>query len=312
MTTEMDADRKAALATLTDEERAAIESEDVTEEERAALAAVAGEDDDGDDGDDGDDDAADAAPIEGKGAAADDAAAPEIPPAGAPAAEDDDAPAFKPRYRADVPEDLDEQLAAIATEEAALAQRMKDGDIDVADFMTEQKRLSKEAAKLEGKRDQAASFEELNRQNAEQEWQWTVERFMRKVKKAEGVDYRGDAEKGQDFDGFVKVLAANPKNSDKDMEWFLVEAHKRTKALHGVTDKAPEAKPDEKKPDGKPAGRKAPTAGMPATLALVPGGDGPGDMGDEFSDLDALDGLEYEMALAKMTPAQRERYLQAA
>jgi hypothetical protein len=95
------------------------------------------------------------------------------------------------------------------------------------------------------------------------------------------------------------------------MEWFLSEAHKRTKALHGVAaDKlAPKADGD-KKPEAKT--RKPNLDKLPANLSQVPGGDGPGDVGSEFADIDKLDGLAYETALAKMTPSQRERYLATA
>ena len=47
------------------------------------------------------------------------------------------------------------------------------------------------------------------------------------------------------------------------------------------------------------------------TLAQVPGSDGPGDVAGEFADVLALDGMEYEAAIARMTPAQRERFLRA-
>ena len=56
--------------------------------------------------------------------------------------------------------------------------------------------------------------------------------------------------------------------------------------------------------------RKSPVDALPATLAQVPGSDGPGDVSGEFSELDSLEGLDYEQAIAKMTPVQRERFVQ--
>ncbi|WP_259373112.1 hypothetical protein [Roseateles chitinivorans] len=41
----------------------------------------------------------------------------------------------------------------------------------------------------------------------------------------------------------------------------------------------------------------------------MPGGDHPGDTGDEFAELDSLDGDKLEAKLARMTPDQRSRYL---
>jgi len=58
------------------------------------------------------------------------------------------------------------------------------------------------------------------------------------------------------------------------------------------------------------ASRKSPIDAAPKTLAQVPGGNGPGDVdGNEFSDVDRLTGDAQEAAIAKMTPAQRERYM---
>ena len=57
------------------------------------------------------------------------------------------------------------------------------------------------------------------------------------------------------------------------------------------------------------AKRKPPVDAAPKTLAQVPGSDGPGDVGSEFADIEALDGMEYEDAIARMSPAQREKFL---
>ncbi len=48
----------------------------------------------------------------------------------------------------------------------------------------------------------------------------------------------------------------------------------------------------------------------PAIAAQVPGSDGPGDVdGNEFSDVDRLTGDTQEAAIAKMSAAQRDRYM---
>jgi hypothetical protein len=56
--------------------------------------------------------------------------------------------------------------------------------------------------------------------------------------------------------------------------------------------------------------RKPPLDAVPKTLAQVPGSDGPGDVdGNEFSDVDRLTGDAMEAAIAKMSAAQRDRYM---
>jgi hypothetical protein len=315
---DLDAARKLAMAQLSDEERAALEEDELSPDERAALTAIAGDEGEGADEDDEDDDSEDDDEDgEDDTKAADKAGKLDVKAAAADTLEGDDAdddapPPFKPHFKVEVPADLDEQLAALATKEAELAEQMKAGEIDMTEFLAQQRTVAKEIAKLESTRERAATFEEINAQSATQEWNWTVAQFLRKVKKNEGIDYAPDSVMGGDFDTFVKAVAARPENADKDFAFFLTEAHKRVKALHGIADKTvkPEAKP---KPGDKPAARKPGVKNLPADLAHVPGGDGPGDVGDdEYAALDKLEGLEYETALAAMPKAARERYLQAA
>lgn len=326
--TDLDAARKLAMAQLSDEERAALEEDELSPEERAALTAIAGDaGDDADDEDDDEDDDGDDGATDTKSAGKDDEAddkggKPDVKTADADKPNgdgvDDDAapPPFKPHYRVEVPADLDEQLATLATKEADLAEQMKAGEIDMTEFMAQQRQVARDIAKLESTRERAATFEELNAQAAIQEWNWTVSQFLRKVKKAEGIDYGPDSAMGGDFDLMVKAIAARPENADKDFAFFLTEAHKRVKALHGIADKTvtpPKEGKGDKGSDGKPAARKPGVKNLPADLAHVPGGDGPGDVGDdEYAALDKLEGLDYETALAAMPKAARDRYLQAA
>lgn len=93
----------------------------------------------------------------------------------------------------------------------------------------------------------------------------------------------------------------------------MQEAHKRVMALHDVKPAAPPA--PAAKADPVAAAREARKPDLKAetpSLAHVPGGDGPGDVAGEFADILALDGEDYEAAVARLTPAQRERFQQVA
>ena len=294
----LDAD---ALATLTPEEREAIEGSEHSEADLEALKKVAGEsdasdDDDGDqdDADDGDDDAA---PIEGKTAPAEAAAEDDT---------EDEAPARQavPRYEAQLPSDYDDQIKALKDRDAELRQKFKDGEIDIDERDAGLAELSEQRERLLVARAKAEISQEMTQQTAAQQWQNTVNTFLARVAKEEGgFDYRKDTAKAEDLDGFVKMLANKQENADKPMEWFLQEAHKRVQALHGVAP-APKRETVE---DAK-VKRKPPVDAAPKTLAQVPGSDGPGDVDDQFADVTALDGWELEQAIARMTPAQREKF----
>lgn len=298
------------LATMTPEERAAIEDDGTTPEEQAALQAIAdqaaGVTDDDDDDDQGRPQAlqtplpAASAPT---AAAADDTA-------GKDGEEDAEVEAaIVPRYDARLPADYADQVAAINNHRKDLAANFKAGDIDFDQYTAENDAALEALSNLKTQGLKAEISREMNVQTAEQQWNASIRRHVARVKKVDGIDYDNDPVKGKDLDNFVKVLAADPANGDKGFDWYLTEAHKYVKAKHGIGGKP---KADDPQKPGVPAPRKPPIDGLPKTLAHVPGGDGPGDVTDEFSSIDSLDGLAFEEALAKMTPAQRERYLQAA
>jgi hypothetical protein len=288
------------LDTLTPEEREAMQDDESDEQEQSKGASETDEDDADDDeedeGDDGDDDAG-APPEEGK-AAAPKAAEPEPEAAPQPVV---------PRYEAQLPQDYDDQIKSLKGRDAELRQKFKDGEIDIDERDAGLAELSEQRERLLVARAKAEISQEMTQQTAASQWQSTINAFVAQAAKPEngGIDYRKDAAMANDWDQFVRVLAAKPENADKPMEWFLSEAHKRTMALHGVA-KAPAA-PKDPLADAK-AKRKPPAASTPS-LAHVPGSDGPGDVGDEFSDVLALDGLEFEQAIAKMSAPQREKFL---
>jgi hypothetical protein len=294
-----------ALATLTDEERAAIQSDD--EDAGAAPAAEAdapGADAEGDDGDDDNDEDGDA---QGEDSAAASDPAP-APAAAAPAA----APttATPTGYQAALPADYDDKVKAVADREAELKRAFRAGELEFDEFETRRDELQREREGLTIARAKAEIASEMQAQTAETQWRTTVERFL--DTSAAALDYRKDSEAMADLDGFVKVLAGRESNSRQPMEWFLAEAHKRVMALRGPSAApAPAPAPAVDRKAEAAAARKPRLDDVPATLAQVPGGDGPGDIGGEFADVLALDGLEYEAAIARMTPVQRERFARA-
>ncbi len=220
-----------------------------------------------------------------------------------PSPQSEAAAPFVPQYSAELPGDYAEQVAAMNGEARDLSERFRAGEIDVDEFSVAQAELQARREQLTAARIKAEIAAEMQSQTEEQQWARTVQQFVQSVKT--NIDYSEDKEKQADLDLFVRRLADDPKNSDRPMDWFLREAHRRVQALHGVVPAAaaPAVAPDKR--------RAAPVGTIPKTLAQVPGSDGPGDVGDEFSDIDALEGLELEDALRKMTDSQRAKYAMA-
>jgi hypothetical protein len=209
-----------------------------------------------------------------------------------------------------LPSDYDEQLGALKQEFANLAEQFKQGDIDFEEYQAATDQLADRRDALTSLRTKAEISREMQEQSAEQEWQWTIRRFVAKTAREEKIDYQSDEAKRNDLDAFVKVLAANPANAKKDGDWFLNEAHRRVKALHGIAETPAQKSSPPSKPDA-PVSRRPRLEAVPKTLASVPGSDGPGDIGDEFADIDKLDGVALERAIARMSPQQREKYARA-
>ncbi len=303
-------DEELALV-LTPEEMAAIKDSDEDDKAAlAALAAIAGDDDEEDDADDEDDsgdESAAASPAAAPAAAtpADAAAA----PAAQAEAEPDPAPA-PAAYRAELPADHAEKKAAAKSRLADLNAKFKDGEIEVSDYEAQRETVDSELDALRRAEIKAEIAEEMNSQSAEAQWASAIKRQFAAAK-GQGVDYAADEEKRADLDGFVRSLGANPKNADKSMDWFMSEANKRVLALHDIKPAPAPAAAAPAAPAVDPAKtRKPPVAAVTPSLSNVPGGDGPGDVGgDEFGDLDGLDGLEFEAALARLSESQRSKYL---
>lgn len=277
----------ALLETLTEEERAAITGGDPYDVE--ALKALA--EDSGDEGEDDDD--------EGDDESTNDAP-PTVPPADEAQAVE---PATKTRVAYDykLPDDYTAKVEALREQEDALAQQFKSGDLDFDAYRAEARKIDQEREALTDMRVKAAISEELNQQTGEAEWFAALRVFNSTTAKADGIDYAKDMDKQADFDLFLKSLAEKPENASKDMQWYITEAHKRVKALHGVVAPTKPAKQT----------RQPNLEGLPKTLVDVPGADGPGDVSDEFAGLDSLDGLAFEDALANLkrsNPAAFARY----
>lgn len=302
------------VSTMTDEECAAINDDD---DEVAANAA--GEDDGGDD--DADDDApADPAiePAAAPPAAAPDAAAASAAdPAPEPAAEPAPAPAAVARddepFRLDIklPDDFQERVDALKAAKAELRERRKAGDIDDEDYDSEIDKLAEQQSELDQIKSQVAMAERINAQAQERikaRDEAAANRFL-DAAKGEGVDYN-DPERFGFLQVSLNTVRRDPALAGRPFIDLLKEADVRARkayaALHGgpapaAAPAAPAAPPTPAQAKAAAvAARKPDLSAAPASLAQVPGGDGPGDVGGEFDYILDLDGTAYEDAIAEL------------
>lgn len=206
-------------------------------------------------------------------------------------------------YRADMPNDLADQIAKLNEDETSLADKYEKGEIDFAEFRAQSSAINDRRLEISTARIKAEISAEMTKQTAEQEWQHTIDVFMARAKR-EGIDYAANAAMQKDLDVFVKALANDDANADKSMSWFLEEAHTYAQAKHGMLKSPPTAA-------NPTATRKPNLKAIPPSLSSVPNGQTEL-IGDEFASLDGLVGEELEDAYRRLTPSQKAKYLHAA
>lgn len=306
---------------LSPEELAAMADDDydADEDNQAALAEIGRGrvDDGGEEGEDSGPGTADDDAAAGSGTAPATAPAPAPTPAAAPAddaatggqgAEGELSLAPEPQsgYTVDLPADYDDQVKANRAALAEVRRKFDDGELDAAERDAQLDKLQDERDELRDIKTRATVSAEMSQQNAQAAWLNTINAFVADaaVKPELGiVDYTKDTAKHADLDAFVRALAAAPGNESKPSRWFLEEAHKRVVALHAIPTTKTAPADVKRKPDA---------SSVVQNLADVPGGAGDADpVSNEFAELDKLDGLAYERAVAALSPEKRDRYLRA-
>lgn len=185
-----------------------------------------------------------------------------------------------------------------------LDQRLDDGKIDFDEY-------KKELRELEHSRTHEIIRQEIQRSKAEETWKSEQRAFFEKNEnlspgKANPIVYNA-------FAGEVARLASDKAWTSRSGADLLAEAKKNVEAAFGLKseNKDPEPPPKKKeKTDGQKAVDIAKKAnanqGGPKTLKNVPAGDKNTD--NPFDYLDSLEGVEFESAIAKLSPAEMEAY----
>lgn len=243
--------------------------------------------------------------------AAADALAPAVAPepaedaAAVPDSRPAPAPAPHHTYKAELPADYEDKVAANKAALTDLRTKFDNGEVDAAKYHAKLDELQEQRADLREAKTRAQVASEMLEQAEAGAWLSAINTFVADAatKPELGVvDYAKDHAEAADLDVFVKALAAAPENAAKPHRWFLEEGHRRVVALHGIATAKPAA--------AAPATRKPDVSAVVTNLADLPGGDSDADpVGDEFAELDKLTGLEYERELGRLSPEKRERYL---
>ena len=244
------------------------------------------------------------------------AAAPAPAVAPAPAAVDPvAAPAPAPERQNFAPDDIDAQRETLRAERSAAHVKLLDGESTQEEFNTIE-------ARVDSKLDDLLTAQVSDRVRANMEQGALIERWnglhteALTAAKAVGIDYAAEPAKLTELNDLVSFYgqqAAKQGMSDEGSKltasrWALNEAATMMNARYG-TAKAPAAAPS---PPVKPPRAAADRSQLPPTLAHIPAAADPTVTGsDEFAHIDRLSPSAAERAIAKLTPAEQDRYLAA-
>jgi hypothetical protein len=207
----------------------------------------------------------------------------------------------KPTFVA--PEDLDKRLNDIGKEKDAIAEKFDDGEITAAEHRQQLKELDEEEWSLRSQQVRAKVSEDILARNFVTE----ATRFVNASER-----FKPGTRLYKMLDREVRDMQeADPENM-YDPTIIARAAASIEQELGLASAKPPAGDPkDTPNEDGKGKKGKKGLADIPPTLADIPASDPNEDDGGEFAAIDRLDGEAHERALAKLSPQDRERYMQS-
>lgn len=250
--------------------------------------------------------------------------------------EDDADELFMPTYIAPAPENYEARIKELDKRHDEATSKFQKGTegYELTNMLADHRSIERDRAALEGQMQKHQISVEQAQQAGEQRWKWEVNRFMRDVKKHEGIDYADSLRLNGALDAHVKTLANKPEHADKPGDWFLREAHKLVKAELKLGTAAPadkgaaakaaaataataaaKAKAEAEAKAKAAAGRKSPTDKLPKTLGGLPaaggvdlGQDGEGEFSEVNSLMEKGDSLAVEAYIAGKSPEWQDRW----
>lgn len=279
------------LAMLTDEERAGLLDDEDEDDDQDVDDAD--DDDTGADGkadDKGDENGADGDDSQDAGADKDGEGEDKL----------DDPIKPTPLFKAELPADIEAKRTALDTQEDDLVKKFDEGDITFAEYNKELRSLNRERADLDRAELKAELAQEAQQSQVEQTWQTTANTFV-----AEHPLISKNETTWSSFDAIVRrVTAETMQKGEQPSRRDLEKAYKQWTEDLGIADAGiQKSQPKQKKQNI-----------VPPNLGKVPAATANDTDDGKFAHLDRLaesDPLAFEAALAKMSDAQRDEYMQA-
>lgn len=280
------------LATLTPEERSAMELETGDED---ALNSIANEEDE--DGEQNvDSSSADQSTDDVSNKANDDEVV------------EPNNDATSPIYKVDAPEDTQALRAELSTKKSDALAKLLDGEITAAEYSSIESDVMAQITAMDTAIVKAQVAQEMTQQQLQREWKKELD-SLAATAKTEGLDYKADAAKGEEFDTLLRVFGneaiAKGMTDDglKASKWALAQAHSVMKTRYGIVTKVAAAKQEVAQEP------KGPRHGL-TTLTNMPIADRANVSNDTVSRLGSLNGADdLEKAMATMSEKEIEQLM---
>jgi hypothetical protein len=206
------------------------------------------------------------------------------------------------------PADIDQQITATRQEQRALAAKFDAGDLSGAEYEEQRQALEDKVVDLRFTKERAGQSYDARKHDFIQS---TVPDFLTAHPQFVPPNPEVEGDTGnkafQLLDTQVRILQATKYKTDPFHPDLIGEAYEAlVGAASDLTGHAPAAKPGKKETVPKANGERE----IPPSLGTLPaaGEDNLSD-GGRFAHLDRLNGEAFENALAALSPADRDRYL---
>lgn len=206
---------------------------------------------------------------------------------------------FIPEFKSTLKDGHSESVADLTAKANELNEKLRNGEIDIVDYVSQKDVIDAELFELRLSADRAKWASEQNEQITAQRWKWEVDRFLSQ----KSSEMYSDKIAFAALNAAINEIATNPDNQNRSQAWLLEEADRQVRSRFGVA-----SAPVALVPKPEPA---APITG-PKTISAIPAA-APAPVGDDLmSKIGMLEGEELERYVARLSPADVDKLVRAA
>lgn len=205
-----------------------------------------------------------------------------------------------PLIQAEEITDYDDQVKDIKDQKRELAQKFDDGELSTVEYQEQLDALQEKQFELRLKHDRAELSKQTSQAQELEQWNNDCMDFLE-----QHSEITASQLKTSSFNEVVKWVTSQEAAQGMTNQEQLAKSYEIWCEQLGI-------EPQGAKPEPKAVHKAEPKAqnkNLPPNLSKMPAAEAETTDDGKFAYLDSLDGVEYERALAKLSPAEQEQYL---